>query len=439
MRSSRHKLDLSARNSPSVSQQVSENDGLTLQTEVNEKLDILIGGSSSADLDKLKVELMKILNAAIRNTANKNLTRKVQELKKNEKDGDADRTTKTTSTHTLPSRRMHGVMRGNTDSDDRSIAQTYSHIQARESNEILEDVLRALPVLDEDGKPHSRSPFPIRKGRMRGGSFIPVKPQPDVEVEQSKRNIFSLFFGKSSGAIYTRTLAFADADFQTKQIKSDYFSFKSSDLNFPMVTLVFFFGCTIFLLRFDFDSNWVQLYNSPCYTVSFTFALLAVISMVIIVFNRLTLLSFRYNIHCLQRFHKSMISLMKTRYGQFADDGVLLFGTISAATYLLAIVVQESSCEATEHLLSISGIYNHLLPRCILCVLNYFPQFYIVLYFTILYYTIPYYTVLFYSILYYTVLYYPIVYYTILCYSILYYAILHYTMLYYTILSYSIL
>ena len=35
MRSSRHKLDLSARNSPSVSQQVSENDGLTLQIEVN--------------------------------------------------------------------------------------------------------------------------------------------------------------------------------------------------------------------------------------------------------------------------------------------------------------------------------------------------------------------------------------------------------------------
>ena len=350
MRSSRHKLDLSVRNSPSLSQQVSENEGLTFQSEVNEKLSVIISGSSSAELERLHVELMKILNPAVRKATVKNLIRKVQEVKDSGNDVHVDQpTTKTTSTHTAPSGRMHGVMRGKTEACDRSIAQNYSHIQARESNEILENVLMALPV-EEDGT--SRI-FPAPKGRGRGGSFIPVKPQPDVEP--SKRNILSLFFGKSDDSMYTRTLAFSDADFQTKQIKLDYFAFKSSDLNFPMVTLVFFFGCTIFVLRFDFESNWLLIFRNPFYTTSFIASLLVLICMVIIVFNRLTLLSYRYNIKYLQRFHKCMISLMKTRYGQLADDGVLLFATISTATYLLAIVMQESSCETTPHLLSISG------------------------------------------------------------------------------------
>ena len=354
MRSSRHKLDLSVRNSPSLSQQVSEDEGLTFQSEVNEKLNIIISGSSCAELERLHVELMKVLNPAVRKAALKNLTRKVQEVKDSENNMQLDQTTaKTTSTNTLASGRIYGVMRGKTEACDRSIAQNYSHIQARESNEILENILMALPM--EEGGSSTQKIFPTQKARGRG-SFIPVKPQPDDAAEPSKRNILSLFFGKSDGSMYTRTLAFSDADFQTRQIKLDYFAFKSSDLNFPMVTLVFFFGCTIFVLRFYFESNWLLLFRNPLYTTSFIATLLVLICMVIIVFNRLTLLSYRYNIKYLQRFHKSMISLMKTRYGQLADDGVLLFATISTAMYLLAIVMQESSCETTPHLLSISGI-----------------------------------------------------------------------------------
>ena len=171
------------------------------------------------------------------------------------------------------------------------------------------------------------------------------RSQPDDAAEPSKRNILSLFFGKSDGSMYTRTLAFSDADFQTRQIKLDYFAFKSSDLNFPMVTLIFFFGCTIFVLRFHFETNWLLLFRNPLYTTSFIATLLVLICMVIIVFNRLTLLSYRYNIKYLQRFHKSMISLMKTRYGQLADDGVLLFATISTAMYLLAKIGRASCRE----------------------------------------------------------------------------------------------
>ena len=365
MRSTRRKLEISSGNSPIPSPSVSQSDCLMglakLRSDIKDRIDSVFNNCDAADTERVGNDIMKLLDLTIQDNSMKLLAYKIRQCNDREKEKVAVTvgTTKSNSTYTSASQSMlKGVMKSSAASK-RSIAQNKSHIHSRETNQILENVVNVLPYKDSEAVFTPEIILPLASRDRDGGALIPVKPQPELETELAGRTILSLFFSTPGDSMYTRTLSFSDKDFLTKQIKLDYFAFKSSDLNFPMVTFIFFFGVTFFLLRFEFIDNNAH-FKDPCYIIALITTMMTAFCMTILVFNRLTLLSFRYNIKCLQKYHKSMISLMKTRYGQLADDGVLIFGVISTALFLLHIALRWSQCGTQDKVTPISGtVYTY--------------------------------------------------------------------------------
>lgn len=321
-----------------------------LQRDIKDKLDAIITAGDNIELERVGSDLMKIINTALeRGPLLTTTTSKIKKINKAAgngalKTGSGNGTGNSTPFSKMIRKRSRGVMR-NPAAEDRSIAENHSHIQLRESNRILENILSALPIYEKMGPNDAGDNLKMRKAR----SLIPVKPQPEIEEEDikpQKLSVLSLFFAIPGDSMYTRCLGFSDQDFMTKQIKLDYFAFKASDLNFPMVIFIFIFGCIFILIRFDYAQGWVFDKN-PLYVAALVTSLLSALCMATIVFNRLTLLSYKYNVTCLQRFHRPMVRLMKTRYGQLADDGVLLFCAMSGALYLLATVVFPTYCASS--------------------------------------------------------------------------------------------
>jgi hypothetical protein len=376
-KSSRQRLDLSSASSPhapsspfgsphlKAAGEKHKSNAIKLQNDIKEKLDYIITGGDNIEIERLGSDLMKIINSALERAPLSSLATKMEKIGKSSAFNSG-----TGTGHSSPQARMarrisRGVMR-NPAADDRSIAENHSHIQLRESNRILENVLSALPVYEKEDINDPAVNLKIKKAR----ALIPVKPQPEViqeDIPLPPLSILSLFFSIPGDAMYTRCLGFSDEDFMTKQIKLDYFAFKASDLNFPMVIFIFIFGLFLLLLRFNYAQGWRVGQNSM-YVAALVTSILAGVCMVAIVFNRLTLLSYKYNVKCLQQLHRPMIQLMKTQYGQVADDGVLLFCAISGALYLLAAVLMPDKCVNTlvdpDHkgndiILSDSYSYSH--------------------------------------------------------------------------------
>ena len=360
---------------------------LKMQSEINERIDFIAMNTTRAEIELLSMDIMAVLNEALQKIPLELFQNKLDLLKVVDyrKGTNSTSVTNATTLRTVsaesvsspipPSRSsirqlMNGAMR-NTAANDRSMSQNYSRVQFRENimrpnREIVknEDNHILFALLDQThpgmgprgvgglggslggAVGFDDSGVAIDGAKILGeplkGSLIPVKPQPNPDAEQSNRTLLSLFAGNTGDSMYTRSLGFNDTDFQTKQIKLDYFAFKSSDLNFPMVTSICFIGIASFF-SFTFrniDHRREESYKSAAAST----IILAAVCMLIIVMNRLTLLSFKYNIKSLQRFHKPMILLMKTRYGQLADDGVVLFCAITAALYLASAAMFDVPC-----------------------------------------------------------------------------------------------
>jgi hypothetical protein len=371
MRSSRQRLDLSTSGSPESQMSpfgspgsertydISITNAIKLQHDIKEKLDFIISGGDSIELQRVGSDLMKIINSALQ---------KAPETKPPEKASKPSRGISSSSlrgsgsSSTPRSRSTGRIARGimrNPAADDRSIAENHSHLELRESNRILENFLSALPVYQAEDAPAQVENQKVRKAR----ALIPPKPQPEVvqeEVVPPKRlTVLSLFFGTSGDSMYTRCLGFADKDFLTKEIKWDYFAFKASDLNFPMVSFILLLGSFMFLLRLNY-SQLSTVNESPVFVGAVVSSVLAAVCTGIIIFNRLTLLSHKYNVRCLKALHLPMIQLMKSFYGQLADDGVLLLCSLTGALCLFSSILPSESCGAYFSNLHFEGILSYI-------------------------------------------------------------------------------
>lgn len=378
MKTSRQKLDLSSASSPHApsspfgspnlkpaGDQKTKSNAIKLQNDIKEKLDYIMTGGDNIEIERLGSDLMRIINSALERAPLSSLASKMEKIGKNGAYKSGAGTGSTSPQARMVRRISRGVMR-NPAADDRSIAENHSHIQLRESNRILENVLSAVPVYEKEEVLEPAVNLKMKKAR----SLIPVKPQPEVreeEISPPPLSIFSLFFSIPGDAMYTRCLGFADEDFLTKQIKLDYFAFKASDLNFPMVIFIFIFGSFLLLFRFNYAQQWRVDQNSM-YVAALITSILAGVCMVAIVLNRLILLSYKYNMSCLQHLHRPMIQLMKTQYGQLADDGVLLFCAVSGALFLLAAVLMPEKCVSSFAYPSQKG--DTILPPLLCYILN---------------------------------------------------------------------
>ena len=127
-----------------------------------------------------------------------------------------------------------------------------------------------------------------------------------------------------------------------QQVRNDYIAFKRSDTNIPFINCILILG--IFYMGTEFvwshDINTYRAY--PMDVLAIVFAFMTEISLFWVVFNRVTFLSFRYNIVCLQWYHKYVTKFYDSSYGQWPDNLAVVCGALTTGLYLVNIVLMQS-------------------------------------------------------------------------------------------------
>ena len=82
----------------------------------------------------------------------------------------------------------------------------------------------------------------------------------------------------------------------------------------------------------------------PTSVISIVFAIISAFSFVWVLFNRVVLVSYRYNIVGLQKFHKYVTNLYDSSYGQLPDNITIVCFALTTGFYLINIVMM-GRCE----------------------------------------------------------------------------------------------
>ena len=142
---------------------------------------------------------------------------------------------------------------------------------------------------------------------------------------------------------YDIFLNICDPDLMADQqvIRKNYLAFKRSDSNVPF--MIFFFLCGVFFMGTGFVwSNDIHTYRQyPTAMLTIIFGILAAFCLLWVTLNRVVLLSFQYNIIILQRFHKFVSNLRNSPYGQWPDNGAMLFAVLCTGFYLVNISLMD--------------------------------------------------------------------------------------------------
>ena len=89
-------------------------------------------------------------------------------------------------------------------------------------------------------------------------------------------------------------------------------------------------------------SNDVNTYRQfPTVAVNVIFSLLAFVFYLWIAVDRLVLLSYKNNVVFMQRFHKYVVKMYNSPYGQLPDDCAVVSATIASCFYLLNFVLVD--------------------------------------------------------------------------------------------------
>ena len=142
----------------------------------------------------------------------------------------------------------------------------------------------------------------------------------------------------------------------SQQLRRDYVAFKRSDSN----VLFMLFCILLAILAMGTGIVWSSDINTyreyPTATMSVIFAVLTVVSLSWVTLNRIALLSFRYNIVCLQWYHKYVTKLYELSYGQWPDNSTNICAALAAGFYLVNIVLMNiCNPEMEVHV----GMNNH--------------------------------------------------------------------------------
>ena len=158
------------------------------------------------------------------------------------------------------------------------------------------------------------------------------------------KNAFDLFAKlPNDEGQYDMFLNICDPDLMAdqQQIRRDYLAFKRSDSNVPF--MLFFYVCGAFFMGtgYVWPNDMHTYHQYPTAILSIIFGILASFCLLWITLNRVVFLSFQYNIVCLQRFHKFVVNLYNSSYGQWPDNGAILFAALSTGFYLVNIGVMD--------------------------------------------------------------------------------------------------
>ena len=178
----------------------------------------------------------------------------------------------------------------------------------------------------------------------RKDSSIPIKQTMEEVNLFPTKNVLDLFAKlPNDDGQYDMFLNICDPDLMDdpQQIRKNYLAFKRSDSNVPF--MLFFFLCGAFFMGTGYVwSNDINTYRQyPTAILSIIFGILASFCLLWITLNRVVLLSFQYNIVHLQRYHDYVVNLHNSPYGQWPDNGAILFAALSTGFYLVNIVLMD--------------------------------------------------------------------------------------------------
>jgi len=142
---------------------------------------------------------------------------------------------------------------------------------------------------------------------------------------------------------YDAFLNICDPNLKTnpQQVRHDYIAFKRSDTNITFVIFIFMVGI-LYTVTEEVWSHDISTYRDyPTAVLSIVFALLTGISLFWVALNRVAFLSFRYNIVCLQWYHKYVTKLYDSWYGQWPENITVVCGALSTGLYLVNTVLMR--------------------------------------------------------------------------------------------------
>ena len=123
----------------------------------------------------------------------------------------------------------------------------------------------------------------------------------------------------------------------TNQDRQDYLAFKRSDANLPFILLLAASEGVFVVTGFVWTTNLNTYIKYPTALLSVIFILLAFFHFLWMALNRVVLLSFRYNIVSLQRYHEYVIKQYNSLYGQVPDNCTFVFSALAIGFYLVNI------------------------------------------------------------------------------------------------------
>ena len=202
----------------------------------------------------------------------------------------------------------------------------------------------------------------LRMAKVVEKEVVPTPHNVPVSILPLTKNIFDLLTKlPNDNGQYDMFLNICDPDLMIdKQVfRKDYLFFKRSDSNVPFMIL-FFVSSAFFMGTGYFWSNNLHTYHQyPTAALSIVFGFLASFCLLWITMFRVVFLSFQYNIFHLQRFYDFVVKMYHSSYGQWLDNGTILFASLSTGFYLVNIVLMDL-CDPEMVVNNDAGMNHHV-------------------------------------------------------------------------------
>ena len=195
---------------------------------------------------------------------------------------------------------------------------------------------------------------------MNGAS----RKAPWNQVQTPANFFFSL---RDADGVHDGWLNFVDPDFMGPEMALDYVSFKRSDMNIPIVAIMAIVGCVILAMSCAVVLSPGDTALSTLVVLALIFTFVAALCLTLMCVLRAIMLSFKYEIHSLQRFHPAAVTFVRSRVGQSFEDGAVVCASLAAGSLLLCKALQpvcptgtdlwlQRDCNPSEHSLPVYAV-----------------------------------------------------------------------------------
>ena len=157
--------------------------------------------------------------------------------------------------------------------------------------------------------------------------------------EQRSSSDFSLFISPTS-TLYDSCLNFITPEYKTKAVYEEFRNFKRSGFSIQLTLFIAFLNVVYFASRGSLVHLWDIRRLNSAFLSAFICGVVASISVIITLFNRLAVVSHTNGFRCLQRYHHNAVKRMKSSLSQLLEDTIIVFVALGQSLYLFGRIIQ---------------------------------------------------------------------------------------------------